>query len=507
LYRQHILSITYHQEGLLIHSAPPSPTRKPDWQFIALFSAGFVFLLFLPLLFGGKREDPYFTYKIMWLNYLGHHFKLPLETPKPLFAFLCGIIGHGALYPIICGFSAGTLALLMKLAQKLGKPQWTGFVAFVLFMVGNTMALPEFVMSAYYPMPFIFFTLASVYCFINRWFLATIISLLGAGLLRPEAWLFAPVFILLTMLRKERGFSWWLFVPLIAPVLWALFDEKISGSLTYSRDMTDYYLQTLGIAPVSFQQFWPIAVHSIAATFYLPVHLFGLAGLAYLTVRTKRAEHLLMTILLTLPFVFFWLLSATKPLLFQDRFFAFPMLVCCFYAALFLTEFSRSNWIRGALSAALLCIAFQTNVLVSTAKMVGTDIAIDAARAGTLETIRKMETKADVILCGRSAGYYAYQLGEKASQKIFMFREAETRKAFEQGLSSGLAIFIKDDVAGMDKAFNFLSRPGIYEANGFRFSPVEITPGGNGIVYAFEKLPDTANDRAGEIINKPLEAK
>jgi hypothetical protein len=468
----------------------PQTFWKSDRLLFAICAAAFILLLLLPLIFGGKREDAYFTYKIMWLNYLGHHFKLPLETPKPLFAFLCGIVGHGALYPVICGLSAGVLALLMKISQKLGKPFWIGLVAFGLFMAGNTIVLPEFVMSAYYPMLYFFLALAAVYSFINKWSIATMFCLLGAGLVRPEAWLFPPVFILLTMFKKERGFSWWLFVPLLAPIVWALFDHRISGSLTYSRDMTNYYMQTLGVMPVSFKQYWPAACQNIMSVFNLPVHLFGLAGLAYFAVRKQHAWHQLMVILTILPFLFFWILSIASPVLIQVRFFAFPMLIVCFYAVLFLTELLRSKWILGVSCAALVCIGMQNNVLANTAAMVRIDKAIAGARVSTLETIKKMEKKADVILCGRSAGYYAYHLGEKASQKIFMFREAETRRNFEQGISTGVAIYIRDDIAGMDKVFSFLSMPRMHDANGFRFFPVEITRSGNGIVYAFEKMPD-----------------
>jgi hypothetical protein len=468
----------------------PQNAQKPDWLLIAVCAVVFILLLLLPLIFGGKREDAYFTYKIMWLNYLGHRFKLPLETPKPLFAFLCGVVGHGALYPVICGLSAGVLALLMKISQKMSKPFWAGLVAFFLFMAGNTIVLPEFVMSAYYPMLYFFLVLATVYSFLNKWNIVTMFCLLGAGLVRPEAWLFPPVLILLTMFKKERGFSRWLFVPLLAPVIWALFDHRISGSPTYSRDMTNYYMQTLGVMPVSFKQYWAAAGRNIMSVFNLPVHLFGLAGLVYFTVRKRGAGHLIIAILAVLPFLFFWLLSAASPVIIQVRFFAFSMLVCCFYAVLLLTELSRSKWILGVSCAALACVGAQSDMLASTAAMVRIDKEIAGARASTLETIRKMEKKADVILCGRSAGYYAYHLGEKASQKIFMFREAETRQNFEQGISRGVAIYIKEDIAGMDRAFSFLSRPQLYNANGFRFIPVEISRCGNGIVYAFERMPD-----------------
>jgi hypothetical protein len=442
------------------------------------------------MFFGGIREDAFYSYRIMWLNYLGHRFKLPLETPKPLFALLCGILGHGALYPVMCGFCAGICALLMKLAQKLGGSTWLGFVAFVLFLTGNTLVLPEFVLPAYYPVLYMFLIVAAVYAFITKRPITTMFFLLGAGLLRPEAWLFAPAFIIVTGFKKKRGFSWWLLVPLIAPFVWVLFDHRIAGSDTYSWDVTDYYLQTLGIMPVSFSQFWGAAAGNMAATFFLPVHCFGLAGLAYALVRTRQAGHLLMAILAVLPFAFYWLLSVVHPVLFQDRFFAFPMLVCCFYAALVLKEFFRSRFVLFFLCAMLVCVSFQFKSLSESALRVRQDRSIAEARNALVETVGNMAGNADVVICGRSAGFFAYRLGEKTSHKIFMFREAEARRDFEEHFSKGVAVYIRDDLAGLDKAFMFLSQPRIYEVNGYRFSPMKLTRGGNGIVYAVEKMSE-----------------
>ncbi len=462
---------------------------RSDWPVVGVTAAILLLLLLLPLFFGGLREDGYCTYRIMWLNYLGHRFKLPLETPKPLYALLCGVVGHGALYPVTCTLCAGICALLMKMAQRLGASAWQGLVAFCLFLVGNAMVLPEFVMASYYTIPYLFLTLAAVYAFVSKRPLPAMFFLLGAGLLRPEAWLFAPVFILASVFRKERGFSWWLLASLTAPLIWVLFDERISGSPTYSQDLTDYYVKTLGIMPVSFGQFWGEAARATASTFFPPTHLFGLAALVYVAARTRRHEHLVMAILAVVPFMFLWLLSAGHPVLVQTRFFAFPMLVCCFYAALVMREFSKNRWILVLLSAALLCGSFQFGMLSDTARRIRNDGAIEEARKDLVESVRTMESNADVILCGRSASYFAYHLGERASRKLFMFREAEARTDFEKNFSNGVAVYIQDDMAGLDNAFKFLSAPRIYEVNGYRFSPVKVTTRGNGIVYAVERLP------------------
>ena len=71
-----------------------------------------------------------------------------------------------------------------------------------------------------------------------------------------------------------------------------------------------------------------------------------------------------------------------------------------------------------------------------------------------------------------------------------MFREAATRPDVMQNVSTGVAVYVSNDLAGMDNVFRFLSRPHPYCANGFGFSPVRIASGGNGIVYDIERLPD-----------------
>jgi hypothetical protein len=254
-------------------------------------------------------------------------------------------------------------------------------------------------------------------------------------------------------------------------------------------DMTKYYWRTLGVLPVSFGRFWAATAADIAGNFSVPAHLAGLAGLCYLVVKTRRVEHLLIAILTALPFFFFWSLCLESPAIVQVRFFAFPMLMFCLYAVLLLFDLSRRKWITVALSCLLVSIGFRGDLLLNTVAMIQTDRATACARASTLETVRRMEKKAAVILCGRSAGYFAYQLGEKASHKIFMFREAATREDVMQNVSTGVAVYVNNDLAGMDNVFRFLSRPKPYGANGFCFSPVQITGGGNGVVYDIERLP------------------
>jgi len=83
---------------------------------------------------------------------------------------------------------------------------WAGLVCFCPFRGGQHNGASGFVMSAYYPMLYFFLVLAAVYSFMNQWGLATMFCLLGAGLVRPEAWLFPPVIYSIDHVKKERGF-------------------------------------------------------------------------------------------------------------------------------------------------------------------------------------------------------------------------------------------------------------------------------------------------------------
>jgi hypothetical protein len=81
-----------------------------------------------------------------------------------------------------------------------------------------------------------------------------VLALLGvAGLMRPEAWLFAGAY-LLYLWWAEKRFPDWRLIALAAagPVIWALFDWIISGnplhSLTDTQDTVDVLQRDTGIA-------------------------------------------------------------------------------------------------------------------------------------------------------------------------------------------------------------------------------------------------------------------
>jgi hypothetical protein len=463
----------------------------PPWIPFAIFMATYVALLLLPLVFGGKREDPFFSYKIMWLNLLGHHYGLPPETPKPLFAALCGILWHAALYPVMCAFTAGVLWLLMKLAAHFGAPYWAGLAAFLLFLFCNTTVLPEFILPAYYPMLYFFVLLGGVYSFIKKRPVPAALFLLAAGLLRPEAWVVPVLVMLVSRFRRERGFSWWYVLALAAPLVWALFDLRISGSATYSGDVTQDYMASLMIAPVTFAGFWPATLDNVISSFFWPVHLAGLAGLCYFVIRKRTDDHLLMAALFLLPFMAFWFLSLAKPVIVHVRFLSFPMLLCCLYLTVAMAEWIKSKLIYTATFIALLNLGFRHEVIKTTVLNVMTDTMIEDTRKKILGVLRKLEKSADVIICGRSLAYFSYYLGEEASGRIFLFREVAANNGPLRCASKGIVVFIPNDLGSSDVVeLERLMSSRSQLAGPYEFARFYKTAKNTGFVYLFQRKKD-----------------
>jgi hypothetical protein len=310
--------------------------------------------------------------------------------------------------------------------------------------------------------------------------------------MRPEAWLFPVLFILVALVKKEKKSLGWLIVPLLAPAIWALFDRRISGSFTYSADMTRYYMETVGLSPVPANLYWQGIWRNLSSSFSTPVHLLGLIACGAYAVKSKRTEHLLLAGIAAMPFVFFWVLSYVDPVIIHVRFLALSMLIFCLYASIFISTVVKQPLIRAALLAVLAAIGFQSKLFPDTFAKVKQDRMIASVRAVLLPGVKNAEKSADVIICGRSAGYFAYYLGEEASHKIFMFREIAARPELMDKVKTGLVVFMKDDCAGMDMAFRYLAKPGNYVSNGFRFVPIEKTMYGDAVVYALERIPDNA---------------
>lgn len=113
----------------LVKSAVLWLRRRPDAT--AGVVAGVLYFL-LPAVIGRNyrllaQRGPY---RLMWLNLLGAHYKLPLETPKPLHILLAGLLGYGpAYYALTCAMVGLGLAAAVRLGRTVTGSIWPGVIA------------------------------------------------------------------------------------------------------------------------------------------------------------------------------------------------------------------------------------------------------------------------------------------------------------------------------------------------------------------------------------------
>jgi hypothetical protein len=218
-----------------------------------------VLLLLFPL--GFPNYDT--IYALVWGRELAHWESpdmgaaLP-PTPHPL-TELWGMattpLGDGAITLTMIGAYV-SLGLIGSFVYRLGETwfdRWIGAVAAVIVLTRAPFL--SYGLRAYIDLPYIALCLAALLVEAKRpragWPVLALLAL--AGLLRPEAWLFAGVYWLYlayTADRSDRSRLKRELAPLAAlaaagPVLWAVFDWVTTGSPTYSWTGTKETVETL----------------------------------------------------------------------------------------------------------------------------------------------------------------------------------------------------------------------------------------------------------------------
>ncbi len=450
--------------------------------------------MILPPIIGGGIEEPNIDYILMWRNFLGHHYLLPLETPKPLFVLLNGILGPRMLYPAMSLFTAGVLGLLMKMASHLNVSRYLGAAGFLLFLTSSLTVLPEFILPAYWPMFYYFLILGSLYTFMKKRPVASSLFLLAAGLVRPEAWLYSPILMLISKFRKQYGFSFWYLMPLLAPVLWVLFDYRISGDFFFSSKITNYYGSTLGLKPATFWNYWPGCIGNVLLTYNGIPLMLGLLGLVGITIRTRGPAHLLLAISAAEHLFFFWVLCSLNPTIIHVRYLSYSLLILCFYAAIVIGSFLKKHPVVMAAAMTLLIAATcKRNLPEVLCRVTAGNAATRNNCASLLQPMERYGARADVILTGRSAGYFLLHLPEIYSRKILSFRQMNDDPSLLQNVQSGLVVYLKNDQAFADSYYSFLADKAVYRIGAFECIPVYDTNDAHAILYRLVRIfPETA---------------
>ena len=186
-------------------------------------------------------------YALVWGREMAHGLSpdmaAPLApTPHPLaelFGLLTTPLGDGAIEAtmVVAYLSLGLVGYLVYRLGALWFDRPVGAVA-ALIVLSRAPYLSNG-LRAYVDLPYIVLCLGALLIETKRpragWPVLALLAL--AGLLRPEAWLFAGAYWLYLAWRGERSrrdLAWLAALALAGPILWAAFDWITAGSPTYS---------------------------------------------------------------------------------------------------------------------------------------------------------------------------------------------------------------------------------------------------------------------------------
>jgi hypothetical protein len=231
------------------------PPRVASWLVPAAWVAGVSAVLLLLFPVGFPNYDT--IYALVWGRELAHGVSpdvgsaLP-PTPHPL-TELIGLVttplGDGAI-TVTMVIAYASLGLIGFFVYRLGAiwfDRWVGAAAAAIVLTRAPFLSNG--LRAYIDLPYITLCLAALLVEAKRpragWPVLLLLAL--AGLLRPEAWLFAGVYWLyLAFHRRPRTELIWLAVLAAAgPVGWALFDAITAGDPLYSWTGTKETVETL----------------------------------------------------------------------------------------------------------------------------------------------------------------------------------------------------------------------------------------------------------------------
>jgi hypothetical protein len=417
-----------------------------------------VICLLLPAVLGrdyrllAQREP----YHLMWLNLLGAHYKLPLETPKPLHVLLAGLLGSGpAFYAVTCAMVGLCVAAATRLGRIVTGSVWPGLVAVATVFALRGQFVHELLLGGTEPFHVALVLLALVAVAGGRLRLASLVIFV-ACLCRPEAWLLAPIPLLLMVVDKRR-FSVLSLLPFAAPLIWAGFDRAMTGDWLYSLHLTSYYrLASPRIASPT-GSLWGDMLFGLAGVAGVVPSVVGLAGLGIWSWQLARCRNPVRTgdtetsrrgdigtprvaaplfflpwvvwLTLVLPLVASWLASLSGHVLQMGRFQSPSAVLLALFAAScpFLLLGRRApRWLPLALAAGVAACAFspgQVRDSLERARIDEMRATIYNPIAGDVKQLVDNGSAEIAIVSARELDYFARLLGPANSWRLLSIRE------------------------------------------------------------------------------------
>jgi len=431
----------------------------------------------------------------MWANFLGAHYKLAPETPKPLIMFLTGALPQWFNFFLAPFLMAVTASSVFKIARHLGVSTLAAAFAVFFCLFCNNQVLPYFFLSGFSFWPLIYLALVflQMLLFIEKRFTFSFVLGFLAALVRPESWIIAVILLIYFLIRKEKLKPVY-FLPLAAVPLWMLNDWRISGDFFISQKITTSYPFISAMEAVGFSAYWPKVLGEIFQEYSAILFIFGVAAFAVAKIKDKRFKgHDILFVCAAAIFLFYWVASAARSVVVMTRFFAWPVLMITLYASS-LTENSFQGkkifiWLNIAYLMATAFFTFNDQIWEFTAIRARIYTLQKSALKETEDFISahrgKVEEARYVLVPARKAADFAFTLGEKNSHKIIYLREALTRKI---DIDRSIAIYVNLATRG----FDMLEVPKAHAVNLFGtnyiFQPVHVSANGMVVVYKVDKV-------------------
>ena len=446
----------------------------------------------------------------MWENFLGAHYKLAPETPKPLIMFLTGVLPQWFNFFLAPFLMAVTASSIFKIARHLKMSLLTAAFAVFFCLFCNNQVLPYFFLSgfSFWPLVYLALVFLQMLLFVKQRFSFAFILAFFASLVRPESWVITAIFLVYLLIRKEKLKPIY-FLPLAAPVLWILADWRISGDFFLSQKITTSYPAISAMEAVSFSAYWPKILGEIFQEYSAILFIFGVSAFILAKVNPVRAnahdaiaskavsngvnskrfkDHDILFVCAAAIFLFYWVAALGKSVVVMTRFFAWPVLMVTLYAASLVENSFRRNkifiWINIIYLAATAFFTFNDQIWEFTGLRSRIYILQKSALKETEDFLLahrdKVEEARYLIVPARKTADFAFMLGEKNSHKIIYLREALTRKI---DIDKSIAVYVNLATRG----FDLLETPAVHAITLFSktyiFRPVHVSANGMTIVY------------------------
>jgi len=460
-----------------------------------LFAAVFLFFVFLPAGLRLGYHCRLYPYELMWENLWGAGFSFDsFWGPKPFIVIISYLGRLSLLYPLAAAFNALLVTSLAGLSRRMNAGTLSGIFGALLYFFCGYWGLTEFfqVYWMVFYVPLVFFSLLML---VEKKYGACVSGLFFAGLIRPEAWVYAG--LALAWIYRQKKFRKVYLWGMSAPLLWSLVDYRISGDLWYSFRAAGQYSSLTLMKPTYFREFWPYICRQLAAAYNGWLLAAGAIGLLYCLWpvpknKTDSSAARPLACSIALPFLLYWLESVSGKLIIYPRFFAMSAAGLCLCVAVMAARIMINQRILSVLVLSLVfAFVFKPDVFLSAMLYkIKDNIKETTSRelADFLQNHLSDFSQKEKILVGDNMNYLSLRLGRDFSRRTVSFEAAGNTPDFSRlkTMIPALAVWQFADYHCVGIRFDFLGEQRSCYLGRYKFTLLYVTSNRLGSVYRVE---------------------